>query len=63
MLLAGPYSALEADNTPMVREWRVTSIRAARLGLYWISSMTWVTRALVDSRMLGWWLSTRETVW
>jgi hypothetical protein len=53
MALAGPYCALEAESTPIVREWRVTSMRAARLGRYWISSMTWVTRALVVSRMLG----------
>jgi hypothetical protein len=53
MAFAGPYCALDAESTPIVREWRVTSMRAARLGRYCISAMTCVTRALVVSRMLG----------
>ncbi len=53
MALAGPYCALVDASTPIVLEWRVTSIRAARLGRYCSSSMTAVTRVLVVSRMLG----------
>lgn len=45
MAFAGPYCALDAESTPIVREWRVTSMRAARLGRYCISAMTCVTRA------------------
>ena len=41
----------------------VTSARAARLGLYCSSAITSSTRCLVSGRMLGCWLSTRETVW
>jgi hypothetical protein len=63
MLLAGPYCELDAESTPIVREVPRESALAARLGRYCSSSITCCTRALVDSRMLGWLFSTRETVW
>src|SRR5918993_782810 len=63
MLEAGPYCVLDAERMPIVRDRLVTRARAARLGLYCRSAMTSSTRCFVSGRMLGWWFSTRDTVW
>jgi hypothetical protein len=63
MLEAGPKNDdVDAASTPIVRERAVVSIRAARFGRKSSSVIAASTRSRVSGRMLGWSLSTRDTV-
>src|SRR6185312_1164453 len=50
-------------TTPRVRDFLVTSARAATFGRYPISLMTSSTRSRVVGFTLGWSFRTLETVW